>query len=67
MNKENLSILQQRVENLIIAHSRIVAENNELHKKLAQMTQKNALLQNKKEDAYKKLQTILTQIKEGAL
>lgn len=67
MSKENLVNLQQQVENLIIAHSRLVAENNELNKRLAQMTQKHALLMDKKEDAYKKLKTILTQIKEGAL
>lgn len=67
MSKENLLNLQQQIENLIVTHYRVVAENSELHKKLAQMTQKNALLQDKKEDAYKKLQTILTQIKEGPL
>jgi hypothetical protein len=67
MSEENLLGLQQQIENLIIAHSRLVAENNQLHNKLELMAQKNMLLQNKKDDAYKKLQNILTQIKEGAL
>lgn len=67
MSKENLLSLQQQVESLIISHSRLVAENNELNKRLAKITQKHALLMDKKEDAYKKLKSILTQIKEGAL
>lgn len=66
-NEESLVGLQRQIENLITAHSHLVAEKNELHKKLEQIAQKNVLLQNKKDDAYKKLQNILTQIKEGAL
>jgi uncharacterized protein (TIGR02449 family) len=67
MIEKNLLSLQILIENLVNSHSKLAAENNELHKKLAVAQQKQASLLDKKEEAFKKLKAILTQIKEGAL
>ena len=67
MIEKNLLNLQALVGNLVGSHSRLAVENNELHKKLAAMQQKNASLLGKKEEAFKKLRAILTQIRGEAL
>jgi uncharacterized protein (TIGR02449 family) len=67
MIEKDLMSLQVLVDNLISSHNRLAAENNNLHQKLAAMQQTNASLLDKKEEAFKKLRVILTQIKEGAL
>jgi uncharacterized protein (TIGR02449 family) len=67
MIEKNLLSLQALVDSLVGSHSQLAAENDELHKRLEIMQQKNAALLHKKEEAFSRLRGILTQIKEGAL
>jgi len=67
MIEKDLLSLQVLVDSLVGSHSRLVAENNDLNKKLATVQQKNAVLMNKKEEAFRRLKAVLAQIKEGAL
>jgi hypothetical protein len=57
MIEKDLSDLQVLVDGLIGSHSRFVAENAELRKKLVALRQK-------KEEAFKRLASILMQVKE---
>ena len=67
MIEKNLSSLQALVDSLVGSHSKLAAENNELRKKLVLMQQKNDLLEDKKEEAFRRLKSILVQIKEEAI
>jgi len=67
MIEKNLLSLQLLVESLVDSHEQLAIENNELHKKIEIMQQKNSLLLNKKEEAFKKLKGILAQIREETL
>lgn len=67
MIEKHLSSLQTLVDSLIGSHDQLALENNELRKKLAVMQQKNTELLGKKEELFKRLRDLLTQIREGAL
>ena len=67
MDELDFTKLQQRVKEALDSRSELLAENRQLHKKLASASRERTLLLNSKESVSKKLKNIIKHLKEELL